>query len=122
MYIDFKVYENSKVEQISEKVDILQGESNMKILRFTLPETIRSYSIDNYTQEIKFKSEKGEVLRFYLTNGEIPLKSEITRFKSVLIQLVLTNNKDEVEPIVWRTIPFEYDFIKSINAVDTIGD
>lgn len=121
MYIDFKVYENSNVELLN-KVDILQGESNINILRFTLPQTIRGYEIANYTQEIKFESEKGEVLRFYMQNGQFALKSQITGFKSVLIQLVLTNIKDEKEPIIWRTKPIKYDFIKSISAVNAIGD
>lgn len=122
MFIDFKVYENSNVEQISEAVDILQGENNIKILRFTLPQTLRGYKIANYTQEIKFESEKGEVLRFYMQNGQFAVTSQITGFKSVLIQLVLTNTKDEAEPIIWRTKPIKYDFIKSINAVNAIGD
>lgn len=122
MYIDFTVYENSKVEQMCDKVDILQGESNNKILRFALPEKIRGYKITNFTQEIKFESEKGQVLRFYMTKGEFALTSEITAFKSVLVQLVLTNTKDEAEPIVWRTIPFKYDFIKSINAIKSKGE
>ena len=121
MFIDFKVYENSNIE-LTNKVDILQGENNIKILRFTLPQTIRGYKIANYTQEIKFESEKGEVLRFYMQNGQFALKSQITGFKSALIQLVLTNTKDEAEPIIWRTRPFKYDFIKSINAVNAIGD
>ena len=122
MYIDFEVYESSQVKQTSARVDVLQGEHNTKILRFSLPETIRGYNIANYTQEIKFESEKGEVLRFYMANGTMPLKREITRFKSALVQLVLTNNVDEKEPIVWRTIPFKYDFTKSINAVNSIGE
>lgn len=121
MYIDFKVYETSKVEQMSDKA-VLQGENNNTIFRFALPEKIRGYNIANYTQEIKFESEKGQVLRFYMTKGEFALKREITAFKSVLVQLVLTNTKDEDEPIVWRTIPFKYDFIKSINAVKSKGE
>lgn len=121
MYIDFKVHETSKVEQMSDKA-VLQGESNNTIFRFALPEKIRGCDIANYTQEIKFESEKGQVLRFYMTNGEFALKREITAFKSVLVQLVLTNNKDEKEPIVWRTIPFKYDFIKSINAIKSKGE
>lgn len=122
MYIDFKVYEDSRVEQTSAKVDILQGESNYTILRFALPNKIRGYNITNYTQEIKFESEKGEVLRFYMAKGEFALTSQITRFKSMLVQLVLTNNKDEAEPIVWRTKPFKHEIIKSINAVRPMGE
>jgi len=122
MYIDFKVYENSKVEPTSEMVDILQGENNYTIFKFALPEKIRGYNIANYTQEIKFESEKGEILRFYMTKGEFALTSQITRFKSALVQLILTNTKDEAEPIVWRTIPFKYEFVKSINAVKAIGE
>ena len=122
MYIDFKVYENSKVEQTSDKVDILQGESNNTILRFALPEKIRGCSIANYTQEIKFESEKGQVLRFYMNSGKFALTDQITGFKSVLVQLILTNTKDENEPIIWRTIPFKYDFIKSINAIKSKGE
>ena len=121
MYIDFKVYESSNIEQMFYK-DILQGESNNTIFRFDLPETIRGYTLANYKQEIKFESEKGEVLRFDMANGKFALKSEITRFKSVLVQLVLTNKTDENRPIVWRTIPFKYDFIKSINAVKAKGE
>ena len=98
MYIDFKVYETSKVEQMSDKA-VLQGENNNTIFRFALPTKIRGYKIANYTQEIKFESEKGQVLRFYMTKGEFALKREITAFKSVLVQLVLTNTKDEDEPI-----------------------
>lgn len=122
MYIDFKVYENSKVEPTSEMVDILQGENNFNILRFALPETIRGYAIANFKQEIKFMSEKGEVLRFDMVNGEFAFKSQITRFKSVSVQLVLTNSKDESKPIIWRTIPFKYEFVKSINAIKAIGE
>lgn len=122
MNINFIVYETSKVEPIGEQVAVLQGENNNKIFNFTLPATIRGYAIANYTQEIKFESEKGEVLRFYMTNGQFALKSEITRFKSALVQLVLINSIDEDKPIVWRTIPFKYDFVQSINAVNEIGD
>lgn len=121
MYIDFKVYETSKVEQMSDKA-ILQGESNNTIFRFALPEKIRGCKIANYKQEIKFESEKGQVLRFNMANGEFALNRDITAFKSALVQLVLTNNKDEDEPIVWRTIPFKYDFIKSINAIKSKGE
>lgn len=122
MYIDFKVYESSHVEQTSEKIDILQGENNIATMRFALPETLRGYPIANYKQEIKFESEKGEVLRFDMANGQFAFTSQITRFKSVLVQLVLTNSTDEAKPIEWRSIPFKYDFIKSINAVNAIGD
>lgn len=121
MYIDFKVYETSKVEQMSDNA-ILQGESNINILRFALPETIRGYNIANYKQEIKFESEKGEVLRFNMKDEEFALIRQITRFKSALVQLILTNNTDEAKPIIWRTIPFKLDFKKSINAVNAIGD
>ena len=122
MYIDFKVYENSEVEQMCDKVDVLQGESNVTSFRFALPEKIRGYNIANYKQEIKLESETGQLLRFYINNGEFALKREITAFKSVLVQLILTNTKDEDEPIIWRTIPFKYDFIKSINAIKSIGE
>lgn len=122
MYIDFKVYENSNVEQTSPSIDILQGESNLTILRFTLPTTIRGYKIANYSQEIKFESEKGKVLRFYMNKGEFALTSQITAFNSVLVQLILTNTKDEAEPIIWRTKPFKYAFVKSINAKNVIGE
>lgn len=121
MYIDFKVNESSKVDQLS-KGDILQGESNVTIFCFALPEKIRGYKIANYTQEIKFEGDKGQVLRFGMTNGEFALNDDITAFKSVLVQLILTNTKDEAEPIKWRTIPFKYDFIKSINATKLIGE
>ena len=121
MYINFKVYENSDVELLN-KVDILQGEHNIKKLRFALPNTIRGYKIANYTQEIKFENEKGEVLRFYMSNSEFAITSQITASKSVFIQLILTNTKDEKEPIVWRTKRFKYDFIKSINATNVIGE
>lgn len=121
MYIDFKVYESSKVEQTSENVDILQGENNITSLRFALPETIRGYKIANYTQEIKFESERGDVLRFYMDGGSFALTNKITAFKSVWVQLVLTNSKDEAEPIVWRSKPFKIEFVKSINAIYPIG-
>lgn len=121
MFIDFEVYENSNIEPLN-KADILQGESNITILRFMLPQTIRGYDIANYTQEIKFESEKGEILRFNMTNGQFALTSQITDFKSVRLQLVLTNTKDESEPIIWRTKLIKYDFIKSINAEYAIGD
>ena len=121
MYIDFKVYESSKVEQLN-KIDIFQGENNIKTFRFALPQQIRGYTIANYKQEIKFESEKGEVLRFDMQNGEFALTSQITKFKSVLVQLVLTNSIDRKEPIVWRTIPIKYDFISSINATNFMGD
>lgn len=121
MYIDFKVYETSQVEQMNDKA-VLQGESNNTTFRFALPATIRGYKIANYTKEIKFESEKGEVLRFYMNNNQFALTSPITRFKSVLVQLVLTNTKDEAKPIIWRTMPFKYEFLKSINAVNAIGE
>lgn len=121
MYTDFKVYESSKVERLGE-INILQGENNINILRFALPETIRGYNIANFTKEIKFESEKGEVLRFRMDDNQFAFIRQVTRFKSVLVQLILTNSIDEKEPIVWRTIPFKLDFIKSINAVSAIGD
>lgn len=121
MYIDFKVYETSKVERTSAKADILQGESNHTILRFDLPQTIRGYPTANYTCEIKFESNKGEVLRFGVDNREFALNSDITKHKSVKAQLVLTNTIDEAEPIEWRTMLFGFDFIPSINAVERKG-
>ena len=121
MYIDFKVYENSKVEQMSDRL-VFQGENNYTTFRFELPDRIEHYAIDHYKQEIKFESETGQILRFNMDNGEFALKREITAFKSVLVQLIFTNNQDEDKPIVWRTIPFKYDFIKSINAIKPIGE
>ena len=120
MVINYEVYENSEVKCLDICLDILQGESNITTLKFALPSTIRGYAIANYMQEIKFENERGEIVRLAMQNGEFALISEITRNKSVLVQLVLTNSIDEAKPIEWRTIPFALEFTKSINAVETI--
>ena len=122
IYVDFKVDETGNVKNLSEEAAVLQGESNRTTFYFMLPPYIRGYNGLNYTQEIVFKSEKGQVLRFNMNNSEFALNREITAFKSVLVQLVLTNTEDEDEPIVWRSIPFKYDFIKSINAIKPKGE
>lgn len=122
MYIDYKVYEASNVERMSDIGTIMQGENNFTILRFALPETIRGCAVANYNQEIKFENEKGAIFRYPMSNGEYALPSEVTRNKRALVQLVLTNSIDDTRPIEWRTIPFELEFGKSINAVKAIGD
>lgn len=121
MYIDYQVYEQSNVEQVSKDTEILQGENNITVLRFALPEKIRGYAIANYKQEIKFEDERGLVYRYDMRD-EFLLPSDITRNKSAKVQLVLTNTVDEAEPIEWRTIPFSLEFTKSIFAKKAIGD
>ena len=122
MYIDYKVYEASNVERLSDIGLIMQGENNFTILRFALPEKIRGCAVANYKQEIKFENEKGAIFRYSMSNGEYALPSEVTRNKRVKVQLILTNRVDDTRPIEWRSIPFELDFEKSINAVKAIGD
>lgn len=122
MYIDYMVFETSDVLRITPEIDILQGENNHTILRFSLPHKIGDYYTTNFKQEIKFESEKGDVLRLALNNGEFALNSDITKFKSVKVQLVLTNSIDEAKPIIWRTKVFKLDFVKSINAVKAKGE
>ncbi len=124
MIIDYKVYERSNVERLSEMPVMLRGESNITILRFELPKSICGYGLEAYFKYIKFENEKGEILRYSLENGEkfnkcyFALTSDVTKNKKVLVQLVLNNPEKSIE---WRSMIFELKFESSINAKKEIG-
>lgn len=99
------------------------GESKVENITFELPETINGTPIDEFNKTVDFECvDSGYKFVKGLTNCECEICNNVSRFKNLKAQVVLTKLIDQAanEYMVWKSEIFTIRFDESINATEKI--
>lgn len=99
------------------------GESKIEYITFELPEIINETPADEFNKTVDFEcADSGYKFSKDLQGCECEICNNISRFKNLKAQLVLTKLIDEAnnEYVVWKSEMFNIRFDESINATEKI--